>query len=331
VGAAEMGSDSGMIEELSLKPEVLWVFDEMSKMIQALNMPSCPKYYKDVEKLLTILYSGNTYQGKKLKGQEVKPLENPYPCVYGLTQPRVFWRNYNVGMTDSGFLGRFIIFNGRAHPPIDVMAAKRAKTPPKTLVNQLVAAKTVYHEELARMQNLTGGLEEVGGDESIHTYSDAIVNKCDAVAQKLFIGGDQVLGTLYSRNTEKVKRLALIHCYSLNPMAPVMTRASLDWAYDVLEYASKCLVVGLRAAATPSPQTDHVDRVTQLIRSYQVKGISGADLIKATSNIRKSERAAILDDLIESGIVKKMIKKGHVGRPSHTYFANEYAPYDTPV
>lgn len=331
IGAAELGSDSGMIEELTLKPEVIWIHDEMSKMIQALNMPSCPKYFKDVEKLLTILYTGNTYYGKKLKGQETKALENPYPCFYGLAQPKTFWRNYNVGMTDSGFLGRFIIFNGRPHPPIDTLAAKRHKCPPKSLIDMLLAAKTVFHEELSRLQNLTGGLQDIDGDAAMHDYSDTIVHRCDDIAQEAFKRGDSVIGTLYSRNTEKVKRLALIHAYSLEPTAPKMTKASLDWAFEILDHANQCLIHGMRNTVAPNIQSEHMERVVNVLKQGKDKGITASVLIRSTTNLKKVERVAIMDDLTEAGTVRKVItkpKSDKGGRPTITYYLTEYAPYD---
>lgn len=316
IGASDIGSDAGLIDQMATKPEIVWCIDEFALILENLNKPNCPGYVTYIAKYLLALHSCDPYRGKALKGTAPVVLENPYPCLYTCTQPKVFLGAYNDKMADSGLLGRFTVFLGDNLPRANPRIVRRP--PPESLVEGIKVAR----DSTRNFFKAVGGKREtveILCDEEVYEY---YLSRYDQVEDYVQKHKDSIDGTLAARTMERANKFALIHAWSLNPSEPKMTIPSIEWGIQIAEYSNACMKK-LLADRIVNVQDEHSKFMYDVIFKSGSTGIMPSRLISSTHRIDRHRRDSILQDLIESGkvVTAKTKAESGKGRPALRYIA----------
>ena len=316
VGASDIGSDAGLLAQISSKPEIVWPIDEFSIVLEYMHRPNAPAYITYLAKYLLGLFSCDAYNGKALKNEAPLIIPNPYPNLLTWAQPKTFLSVFDDRMANSGFIGRFIIFVGEDLPRLN---ARAMKTPiPTELIEGLKRARSSTHQLFKTVGATRDTVEIRASDEVIEYY----YKKCEETEDIVQKHKGTMQGTLWARTTEKANKFALIHAWSLNPADPEMTIESIDWGFQVVYFANKSLIDMLKTRVVNS-QDENVKFVEDVITKAGSTGLTNSRLLMSTSRIERNRRDAILQDLIDCGKIVCITKKSESGkgRPSQKYIA----------
>lgn len=316
IGASDIGSDAGLIEQIASKPDIVWAIDEFALILENLNKPNCPGYVTYIAKYLLALHSCDPYRGKALKGTEPVIIASPYPCLYTCTQPKVFLGAYNDKMSDSGLLGRFTVFLGDNLPRANPRTVRRP--PPETLVSGIKLARDSTRNFFKAVGETRPTVEIQCDEDTLKHYFDRY-NEVEDHVQK---HKDGIEGTLSARTMEKANKFALIHAWSLNPAEPKMTKESIDWGVEIAQYANKCMM-SMLSSRIVNVQDEHTKFIYDVIFKSGTVGLMPSKIIAATHRIDRNRRDSILQDLIDCGkivTVKTKAESGK-GRPALRYIA----------
>ena len=251
-----------------------------------------------------------------MKGVEPVKIDNPFPCLFTCTQPKVFLSAYNDKMADSGLMGRFVVFVGDNLPRLNARAMK--SPPPTDLVEGLKLARSSTASLFKAVSGPIATIEIKASNEVEEYYYDRVEEIEDRV-QKV---KDTLEGSLAARTMEKANKFALIHAWSLNPADPEMTKESIDWGIEIAQYSNRSLMK-MMSSRVVNVQDEHVKFVYDAVMRAGTQGIVVSKLVAATHRIERSRRDSILADLTDCGKIVCVTKKSESGkgRPSQKYIA----------
>jgi hypothetical protein len=327
LGNACIGSDAGLIEELSAKNEVLWPLDEVAFMIKSLANPQAPDYSRNICKLILTTYTGNDFS-KKLKKEEYI-IRKPHPNIFGVAQPALLWKSITMELVDSGFLGRFLIFNGRiAHKQKPGTKDIHTAPFPEIMTAFFSSLKTPANSILARASDHV--MDENGahiipsGPGADELYTDYYNANGDYRAK--IHKTDHAMWTVLGRNAEKLNKLAMVYAWSLDPVNPVVTVEAVKWGIEMLRYGDACVEWGVHNKLHAGEVDADNKEVLNMIIDAGANGISAREFIRRTPRLRDS-RTKIIDDLIASNqICAEFPDHRTRGPKTKHYYAIQYKP-----
>jgi hypothetical protein len=303
IGGSTIGSEAGLISDITTKPSVLWPSDEMAQVLGALSNPYAPTYYVGICKMILELYTGNTMSGKVLKDKKYT-FEKPYPNILGFSQPAPFWKSFNDFFLESGFLGRFFIICGRPWPNIELEHDDVWTRPiPESIMEFAEAIKSEFASILARRTGAAPEPIEVPITPTGEAYHRMLHDRNNALRGQLRDSQNTQMASLVMRDMEKLHKFALVHAWATNPSAVVIDEVSLAWASKLIECSRNTLTYALENKAAANPVEDASRKVLDVIIKAGPGGISRADLTSKTQFAIK-ERKQIIDDLIESQAIQ---------------------------
>lgn len=317
LGAGDWDSDAGMLTEISVQQSIVWPVDELGMYLEQLGKPNCPGYITKTGKNLTIWYSCEPIKGKALKGKEATSVNNPYPSALTFVQPKIFARVYDEKLSEQGLINRFVPFLGEHLPPMNFAFKKEA--PPESLVDALKEAPSTVLDpaDIADRGPLARPVKEIDCPAEVLEYFHECGREMERKVQSIK-WTDERRATLMGRCFETSKKFSLIHAWSLNPSAPVMTRESVRWGFEIATYSTEVLL-HIAASRANTPHAGNVDRIYLAIKTAGAKGITPGVLINQTlRDMEPNKRDSIINDLINAGSVHRV--KPIPGRPGPKAF-----------
>lgn len=305
LGSGDFGSDSGFREDLVQTKELLMVADEFHGFLEKASSTQPLPYIAGVIRILLEAHTG-TISGKTLKGNKMEAIEGAHFSLFALCQPSIFWATCKQKQINNGFMGRFIIFNGRPMPRAEPMTV--VTDPPVDLIELIKTSANVNRTLLDRRMSDTSGREIISASEECIAHYVATFNKCEVITQHaMHKEHDVTKATLYARTMEKANRLALIHAWSLNPAAPVMTIESIEWSYQVMLKCNEFMLDGISENTATNGNETNVKAILKVIGQAGKDGIMNAVLLSNTQEIPTRQRNDIISDLMDSGKISKFI------------------------
>lgn len=320
LGASRIGSDAGMLCEMSAKPNILWPLDEVAILLNTFQKGQTPAYIDGIKQYLLEWYTCSPHRGIALKDAPTKAIPNPYPNIMAFAQPATFQKAYTDEMAENGLLGRFSIFLGEDLPRKNFYAVRTP--PPITLIEAIKKA-------CAAQPQIFSTIGTPRQPAEIAAAPDVIAHRIMRDGQiedelALIKSTEPLQATLLSRTMEKSNKFALIHAWSLNPLAPMMTKESVDWGITITRYTNACMLK-LLATKKSGPQEEAVSYVLSAIEAKGSAGVSPSKLIGFTRRLERTKRESILRDLIESGRVLAQKKKNTRGPDTLAYISTNFA------
>jgi hypothetical protein len=318
LGASKIGSDAGMLQAIGTKQSIVWPLDEISILLENMGKPNCPGYITGITQYLLELSSCRPHNGIELKGIKPDPIMNPFPCILTFAQPATFARVYNEKMTESGLLGRFIPFLGEDLP--DLSFDYTEIPPPADMIESIRAARAATPIVLVSAGPTRAPVPmkmEEGVKEHYKNVGMAVEKEMQAIKND-----DRIYATLLARTMEKANKFAMVHAWSTNPIDPIITTKSIDWAVEVVRYSNECMRKIIIAKAS-TPHGGMVDKIVQAVARQGGDGVSHGRLINLTlRHIEPHKREGILNDLVSSGAIIKRVKRIDNHKGVVHYFSN---------
>lgn len=319
-GPEGLASHAGLVSAVEQQPAILFQLDEVGRLLRTLAEPSrSPHLYHIVTNLMKLftssgsVYIGDAYADPKRN----KVIHQPHACLWGTTVPLSLYEGLTAENVSDGFLSRVMIF----------------ETPPVLVPKQRPAVQPVPE---AIVQVARWWLDFQPGGNLDREHPEPRVIPADAAAQALFDGLDrdaeagqaelgEPLGTLWTRATEKARKLALLYACSRHAAEPVIDETAARWGCDVSRYLTRRLIYLASQWVAENPFDARRKRVLRLIAAAGESGLSRSELYAKTRAFTTRERAEVLEALLLCGDIREVhAPSGRRGAPGVRYVATTF-------
>lgn len=289
-----LASHSGLVNAMQKEPSMIWLIDEIGRWLRSVSGASADKapHLSGIVTNLLKFYSssGSVYFGDSYADTQKRiEIDQPNAVLYGTTVPDNLFGSMSAESVTDGFLGRLLIFEaGQQHvrkrkprvvdAPIDLADLCRAWLNWKS---QLLPNPTVI--------TCTPG-------------AAAILDDMDARMDDFHEHGPRPWNALWSRASEKARKLALLYaCSKALPdgISPIDEDAA-NWAIDLATYLTKRLIWIASSWIGESEFDRRRKRVVRAIREAGTEGLTMSQLTRKTQGLSIREREEVIAALKQS-------------------------------
>jgi hypothetical protein len=319
-GPEGLASHAGLVSAVEQQPAILFQLDEIGRLLRTLAEPSrSPHLYHIVTNLMKLftssgsVYIGDAYADPKRN----KVIHQPHACLWGTTVPLSLYEGLTAENVSDGFLSRVMIF----------------ETPPVLVPKQRPAVQPMPE---AIVQTAGWWLDFQPGGNLDHEHPEPRVIPADAAAQALFEALDrdaeagqaelgEPLGTLWTRATEKARKLALLYACSRHAVEPAIDETAARWGCELSRYLTRRLIYLASQWVAENPFDAKRKRVLRLIAAAGELGLSRSELYAKTRAFTTRERAEVLEALLLCGDIREVHSpSGRRGAPGVRYVATTF-------
>lgn len=256
------------------------------------------------------VYIGDAYADVKRN----KVINQPHACLYGSTGPQALFEGLTVESLTDGFVSRLLVFETTDHDP-------EPQKPATMDVPKPIVEAVRWWGEFKPGGNLS---DQTPQPITIHYTAEAsdVMDELErrARAERLRSKSEAVV-TIWTRTTEKARKLALIHACSLNCEQLTVDVVSATWGAELSEYLTRKMLFLAAEWVSETPFEAKRKRVLRDIRAANGGRMTRTELYCKTKYLQPKERAEIIESLLSTGeITEDKEKTG--GAPRVTYVAS---------
>ena len=333
VGGSEIVSGRGIMSALEGSASLYLPIDEMGKVIAAMHDPR--GNLREAINVLLKMYSAadDVFKSAMYANRADRPTKLIHrPCLglYGVATPGSFWGKLTRASIEDGLLPRFILLMDR-----------KADEPPPRRLQRAIWSDGLIDAVKAVIRGAEGhnAFPMGEGPETSCTpykvpYAD---EESDAFEYELRMRQYEMKKTVeedmvpfVNRVAENALKLALVKCVSECPEAPVMRRADMEWGWAISHNSVNEFIAQVAGNVS---ENEHEARAKAVEASVVACGADGATMAaigKKCAWISGPDRAHILDDLVERGVLEKAVTKPTKGRPTTRYWVAGLMPTTEP-
>ena len=231
-------------------------------------------------------WKGKQRVPKNDRGADPVLIDNPHVCLFGMTQPQIFFDGVSKTDLRDGWLARNLFFISKTRPKPRFM--------PETEVPARVRAEVLtWKDAPAAVRTVPC---EDGARSAFEAFNDDIFRKMTKADRS----GDET-NYLYGKALENARRVALILAVGRSGAKAVITEDDATYACRLVKYLVGDLVRAVKETVAENGDEKAKKRILQIVAAAGTEGILKQDLTRKTQFIRKSFRDEYLEDLVESG------------------------------
>ena len=308
----QVTSDSAVEYALRRNPRFAMLIDEAGHFFSGVtDAKSSGSPLHSLKPALLELWScaGGRWKGKQRvpKGdKEAEPavIDNPHVCLFGMTQPQIFFDGVSKTELRDGWLARNLFFVSKTRP-------KPRFVPEQEVPARIRAEVLTWKKEPVGVHTVCA---ETGAREAFEAFNDEVYAKMLAADRT----GDET-NYLYGKALENARRVALTLAVGRDAGRSSITGEDAAYACRLVRYLVCDLIRAVKETVSESPDEKAKKRILQVVASAGRSGILKQELTRKTQFIRKTFRDEYLEDLVESGeLIMGTNAKGGV-----LYFAGE--------
>ena len=290
----QVTSDSAVEYALRRNPRFAMLIDEAGHFFA--NVASAKAVGSPLQSLKPALLELWSCANSRWKGKQRVPknereaepvlIDNPHVCLFGMTQPQIFFEGASKTDLRDGWLARNLFFISKTRPKPHVLP--QGEVP--VHIRREVMCWTAPSESVRTIP------ADDGAKAAFEAFNDEVYWKM-LKADKT---GDET-NYLYGKALENARRVALVLAVGRNGKGAVITEGDADYACRLVRYLVGDLIRAVRETVSESPDEKAKKRIVQIVADAGSGGISRNELTRKTQFIRKSFRDEYLEDLVESG------------------------------
>ncbi|GIV04145.1 MAG: hypothetical protein KatS3mg082_2757 [Nitrospiraceae bacterium] len=316
-GPEGLASHAGLISAVEQQPAILFQLDEIGRLLRTLAEPSrAPHLYHIVTNLMKLftsagsVYIGDAYADPKRN----KVIHQPHACVWGTTVPLSLYEGLTAENVTDGFLSRVMIFEAPTEPV--------AKQQPATVsVPDSILQTARWWLDFQPGGNLQSEHPQPHVVAATLTAQQAF-DALDREAETAQFDLGEPLGTLWTRATEKARKLALLYACSRQAEEPLVDETAAGWACELSRYLTRRLIYLASQWVAENPFDARRKRVLRLIAAAGEQGLSRSELYAKTRAFTTRERAEVIEALLLCGDIREVSPStGRRGAPAVRYVA----------
>ena len=300
VGPKGLASHAGLITAVEQQPAILFQLDEIGRLLRTLAEPGrSPHLYHIATNLMKLFTSaGSVYIGDAYAdAKRNKTIHQPHVCLWGTTVPQSLYEGLTAENVTDGFLSRVMILEADA----DLVPKQRPIVAP--VPESIVAAVRWWAEfnPLGNLQSEHPELRELATSPAAQERFDALDSEAEEAQRTL----GEPLGTLWTRATEKARKLALLHACSRDARSANIDQADAAWACELSRYLNRRLIHLASQWVAENPFDAKRKRVLRMIVEAGELGLTRSELYCKTRSFTTRERMEVLETLLLCGDVRE--------------------------
>lgn len=300
LGSEEIGSDQGLIAEVSQHRVRLYLLDELGRSLQRWTGRGAGSWEQGIKHSLTKLYSASNYMGRAVMSSEPIQIRDPHVSIWGCSTPGQWYDSLEAGSVEDGFLNRFLVFEDQSHPPrtIGPDFASRSREVPRDVIDLIRAIFEVSPGggDLAAIDVSSldpSSSPTVPATEGAWTLLQQIQHEYDAR-----IGTPT--GPLWVRAHLAAFKIATIAAVAESPDAPEIDESHARYAIALVDR-----LIGRQAqqAELRIAGSGREAKLQLVLRAVRGEGgaATRAIISRRTPNLAKRERDELLEELVSNG------------------------------
>lgn len=296
--AGDIGSDAGITDNLSSRPQCLYLMDEMGGILKSINK-SGGEYTSKVADILAELFtcSNSAFLGRTLKEGVVGSCDRPNVNILGATTPTGFKEGLTRESIDKGLMGRFLIFEG--DPLARSTRVHETKQLPREVLNQLNWIVSYRPQEGFSLQNREQLVTELSATPSANSRLDEIFEEFDQLRiDNIFEPSSPIVSRLY----QQMIKLVIIHAVANSEQQiPKIEVKDVEFGYLIIKNYYVNISRILDENLFDNQHQRNKQALLNIIKQYA--WCSKSTLIEGTSQLTKQQRNSLLDELIEAELI----------------------------
>jgi len=315
IGPEGIASHAGLVSAVERQPAILFQLDEIGRMLRTLGDAGRAPHLYHIATVLMRLFSsaGTVYNSDAYSDtKRNKTIFQPHACLYGTTVAKSLYEGLTAESLTNGFVSRLLVFE--TNDPDPEPQHVQTGDPPAHVV-KLARFWGEFHPG--------GNLTNENPKPHVVPYSDVarkVMVDLERRARRERQESSDTVAAMWTRTTEKARKLALIHACSVNHDKPTVDEASAKWAAALSEYLTRKMIFIAAEWVSENPFEAKRKRVLRVIRKAGDDGLTRTQLYRKTKYLQTKERTDILESLESTGeIVLERVLTG--GAPRVTYRA----------
>ena len=312
IGPEGLASHSGLIGAVEQQPAILMQLDEIGRLLKTLgNATQSPHLFHIATVLMKLftssnsIYIGDAYADTKRN----KKIYQPHACMYGTTVPQSLYEGLSAESLTDGFLSRMLVFEVADHDP-------------EPQEHETLPVPEAIVEEARWWGNFNpgGNLSSENPQPRVVEYTSeaaGVMTALEKHARKERKDGKEA-ATMWTRTTEKARKLALIHACSTHPESPLVGVEAAEWAAEVCEYLTRKMIHVADAWVAETPFEKKRKRLLRAIQEAGERGLTRTQVYRKTRHLPGREREELLESLRETG--EATLEEVHVNGPTKLVF-----------
>lgn len=297
IGPEGFASHVGILNAVEHQPSILFQWDEIGRIWRTTGDARNSHLYQ-VPTIMMQLFSNSAsvYICPAYADREKnKSIDQPHACLYGTTVPQSLYEGLTPENVTDGFVSRLLIFEASNGDP----------EPQEPIVSDVPDRILQVARWWGDFKPIAGNLADQHPKPLVVPYTaDATAFMADlrvrsrAEKQKT----EARYATLWTRTTEKARKLALLYACSADHLRPIVTLEAAEWAARVSEYLTRRMTWLASRWIAENRQESNSKRVLRIIE--QNGRIDRSTLTRLTQWLTKRERDEVLATLSESGSIR---------------------------
>lgn len=335
IGGSSVGSDIAVINKLAKYKSILYMWDEVGFLLANVKSVHAGPNKMLIPTLMS-LYSASSdvFVGREYADldKQVK-LTQPCCCLYGTSEIDRFVEGLNPRELNDGWLSRCLVFRADKEAKLEIDNPCFEGTAPESLIKMVGEwyHRTIGDPDKSQEIEVKHGvvLEPLPEQIVVPTTDEAeihfrkFISVCNKKGKKT-----PKVKSLWDKAHENARRIALIVAGASDFYKPQITAEMAEYACDLMEYILDDFTVTFVDDIIDSRNAEANRRVFRFIHERRTTGCTKTKLTANTIFIRRHERNAIIDDLIEGGQIVSMTPPPrtdikHPGRPVTIYYSAE--------
>lgn len=310
LGGSRVTSDTAIELALSANPVQLFNWDEVGHMFAAIKQAGVGsgngQHLRTIVPALMQLYSSahKLFVGKQKAEEELRRIDQPHVCVWGLTSPDVLYQSLSTAELRDGWLGRVITVISHDRPKYQI---KRAMPPPEGLVSMVQAWLTRVippPDDVGNIRAATGCYQkEIPTDAAAMKVFEDFRDECYERMLKCDSAGDDAQ-YLWGKALQNARRIALIVAVGDQFDGAEIGEFHAKYGCELIRLCtlrfSECIKHNL---ADNQFEADK-QKIMRIISATGSEGISKCELTKRTPSFKNREtRNSYIADLAEARMI----------------------------
>ncbi len=300
----QVTSDSAVEYALKRNPRFAMIIDEAGHFFAGVtDARTSGSPLHSIKPALLELWScaGGRWKGKQRvpkndKDAEPALIDSPHVCLFGMTQPQIFFDGVSNTELRDGWLARNLFFISKTRPK------------PRFVKSALVPDRIKM--EVYRWKEMPAKPHEIPTDDAAKAVFESFN---DEIYEKMLVAdrtGDET-NYLYGKALENARRVALTIAAGREGIGATITEHDATYACSLVRYLVGDLIRAVKETVAETSDEKAKKRILLVVASAGSEGISKRDLTRKTQFIRKMFRDEYLDDLVESGeLIMQLSPKG---------------------
>lgn len=315
IGAQDMVGESfasGTAIEAALgqSPACVYMIDEMGHFLGSVKNETTPGHVKQIVPMLLKMYSASgssyrrtTYASKERNNESPQFIEQPSLSLYGTTVPGNLFSGITKAHLSDGFLSRLLVFESNDPDPYYRDVGPQGREVPRRLIDGF----SRWHLQPTNPDPL-GDLDELAPRPMIvemtsaaRSAFDGLENAMRAKRKAVRDSGDDQ--GPWTRVHAMAMKLALIRACGIKLERPEITESDARWGCELAWLLTERFVERVMENVSENKIEEATNRVLAAIKQAGI--MTKTDLTNKTTWMRRSERAEIINSLIEAGRVEQ--------------------------